>query len=61
MADTNTNPIGNPKLKEVKREEYVTQETARGLETHVPTRQRVEGLPERAAEKQPQESSSEPG
>lgn len=62
MADTNTNPVGNPRLKEVKREESVTQETASGLEIPVPTRQQFEGLLGRAAKKkQPQESSSEPG
>jgi hypothetical protein len=48
MADTNTNPIGNPRLKEVKREESVTQEVARSREIPLPTSQ------------QPQESSSEP-
>ncbi len=61
MAGTNTNPIGNPKLKEVKREESVTQETAGGLEIPVPTRQQFEDLLGRAAKKQSQESSSERG
>jgi hypothetical protein len=61
MAGTNTNPIGNPKSKETKREEFVTQETPSGLEIPVPTRQHFEGLLERAAKKQPQASSSGPG
>jgi hypothetical protein len=61
MAGTNTNPIGNPKQKEVKREEFVTQETANGLEIPVPTRKEFEDLLDRAAKKQPQEPSSERG
>jgi hypothetical protein len=61
MAGTNTNPIGNPKQKETKREEFVTQETASGLDIPVPTRQQFEDLLERAAKKQPRESSSESG
>ena len=61
MADTNTNPIGNPKLKETKREEFVTQETAAGLEIPVPTRQQFEDLLGKAARKRPRKSSSERG
>ena len=61
MAGTNTNPIGNPKQKETKREEFVTQETANGLEIPVPTREEFEDLLDGAAKKQPQDPSSERG
>jgi hypothetical protein len=56
MTGANTNPAGNPKLKELKRRvrSSETQGTASGLEIPVPTR-------EQAAKKQPQESSSERG
>lgn len=61
MPDTNTNPIGNPRQKEVKREQVVAQETASGLEIPVPTHQQFDDLLERAAKKRPQAPSSERG
>jgi len=58
----NSNPAGNPKLKELKRRvrSSETQGTASGLEIPVPTREQFESLLDRAAKKQPQASSSEP-
>ncbi len=63
MTGANTNPAGNPKLKELKRRvrSSETQGTASGLEIPVPTREQFEDLLDRAAKKQPQESSSERG
>jgi len=63
MTGANTNPAVNPKLKELKRRvrSSETQGTASGLEIPVPTREQFEDLLDRAAKKQPQESSSERG
>jgi hypothetical protein len=63
MTASNTNPAGNPKLKELKRRERSsdTQRTNAGLEIPVPAREQFESLLDTAAKKQPQASSSERG
>jgi hypothetical protein len=63
MTGGNTNPAGNPKLKELKRRERSsdTQRTGTGLEIPVPAREQFEGLLDSAAKKRSEASSSERG